>query len=424
MATREPQTDVGNPDDSRMDRVTHHDTVSSLRFAFEGACPPGSGIGPKASVNTGTNQKRRVGPSFDDSPPFEDQDPVRATDGRESMGDDENGSARNELAQGLLDEGFVVGVHQDGGFIQDQDGGVAQESPCDGEPLALPGRECCAPQADDRVVTVRQLHNEIIGPGGPNRGLDLVGRSPGPSHAEIRRHRVFKEKRLLKHKAHLLHQLLDGHLPDIDSSHENGSGRDVPEARDEPNDGGFPGSRRPHEGSECSLAGEEGHLFQRGVIRFVIGKAYLPEFNGAAVQRQVTARVGQPRRIEKLLDFAPGAYHHGKPHRLKVEVQKRHGIPRANHQKDHKVRVGDSSGPVQPQPDGQQEGQGRSHERVEDRSQRAKRSGPRLLSRRMAFGGLLGVLEGHSPPVEQMQSSQASEQLRQGSVPNAPGPIH
>jgi len=53
------------------------------------------------------------------------------------MGDDQGGPAPEEVLQAVLDEGLALGVEAGCGFIQDEDPGVRQQGPGDGDPLAL-----------------------------------------------------------------------------------------------------------------------------------------------------------------------------------------------------------------------------------------------------------------------------------------------
>ena len=49
---------------------------------------------------------------------------VRAHDGGQAVGDHDNGAAPGQLRERLLDQCFVLGVREGGGFIQDHDGRI------------------------------------------------------------------------------------------------------------------------------------------------------------------------------------------------------------------------------------------------------------------------------------------------------------
>ncbi len=60
-----------------------------------------------------------------------------------------------------LDQPFALGVEVAGGFVEDEDSRVGQNGPGDGDPLPLSAAEFDAPFADDRVIAVRQLLDEL-----------------------------------------------------------------------------------------------------------------------------------------------------------------------------------------------------------------------------------------------------------------------
>ena len=67
----------------------------------------------------------------------QDQYLVRRQDGGEPVGDDDAGPARHQRLQGLLDGAFGDGIQGRRGFVQNEDLGVLQYDPGDGQPLLL-----------------------------------------------------------------------------------------------------------------------------------------------------------------------------------------------------------------------------------------------------------------------------------------------
>src|SRR3712207_8848377 len=62
-------------------------------------------------------------------------------------------------------------------LVQDQDTGVPDDGPRDSDPLSLAAGEGVAPLADDGLVPIFELHDEVVGVG-CFRGLDnLLRRS-------------------------------------------------------------------------------------------------------------------------------------------------------------------------------------------------------------------------------------------------------
>ena len=63
------------------------------------------------------------------------------------------------------------GVDGAGGVVEDEDARVVEEGPGQGDPLALAAREREAPLADDGVVALREVLDELVGLGGPGGRL-------------------------------------------------------------------------------------------------------------------------------------------------------------------------------------------------------------------------------------------------------------
>ena len=74
---------------------------------------------------------------LDDSTAVQDQDAVGLEDRCEAMGDDEGGSADHQLVECLLDENLAFGVERRGRLVEQQNGRVAQDRPCDRNALTL-----------------------------------------------------------------------------------------------------------------------------------------------------------------------------------------------------------------------------------------------------------------------------------------------
>ena len=57
------------------------------------------------------------------------------------MRNDDCRTTLDQVLERLLDQRFRLRIQRGGRFVQDQNRGVIQESPSDGDPLALPARE-------------------------------------------------------------------------------------------------------------------------------------------------------------------------------------------------------------------------------------------------------------------------------------------
>src|SRR5476649_3000854 len=74
---------------------------------------------------------------LDDAAFFENEDGVHGAEGGEAMGDADDGAVLGEAVDGFLDFGLGLGIERGGGFVEDEDGGVADKSAGNGDALAL-----------------------------------------------------------------------------------------------------------------------------------------------------------------------------------------------------------------------------------------------------------------------------------------------
>ena len=91
---------------------------------------------------------------FDDAISRQDQDAVGMADGRQTVGDDQGGSAVCQAQQRLLHRPFALVVERAGCFVEDQDLRVLEEGAGDGDALALAARELDAALADIGVIAM------------------------------------------------------------------------------------------------------------------------------------------------------------------------------------------------------------------------------------------------------------------------------
>ncbi len=68
-------------------------------------------------------------------------DSIGFTDRCQSMGDDHRCTPFHQDVESLLDQTLAFRIERAGGLIQNQDGGIAEDRPCDGNALSLSARE-------------------------------------------------------------------------------------------------------------------------------------------------------------------------------------------------------------------------------------------------------------------------------------------
>ena len=113
------------------------------------------------------------------------EDLIRVADRIQPVGDDQQRLALAQLADSLLDITLVVRVHAGCGLVQNDNGGVLQDTPGDGNSLFLAAGEGFTALADYRIVAVRQAHNEVVAAGFPGRLYDLLPAGVRAAHADV-----------------------------------------------------------------------------------------------------------------------------------------------------------------------------------------------------------------------------------------------
>jgi len=111
---------------------------------------------------------------LDDVAMIQHQDAVGADHARQPVRQDQRRAAPRETIDRLLDHRLVLGVDRGQCLVEDQDRRVAQQGAGDRQPLALAARQIDAALAEDRLIAVGQLQDEIMGVGVARRGFELV----------------------------------------------------------------------------------------------------------------------------------------------------------------------------------------------------------------------------------------------------------
>ncbi|MNF61828.1 hypothetical protein D3C84_434920 [compost metagenome] len=91
----------------------------------------------------------------------------------QAMGDDQGGAVFHQAWQGLLDQVFALGIEGAGGFIEQQNGRIDQQRPCDGESLALAAGQTEPAITQVGLITVGHGLDKVVGIGNVCRGLNL-----------------------------------------------------------------------------------------------------------------------------------------------------------------------------------------------------------------------------------------------------------
>ena len=103
-----------------------------------------------------------MGAGFNQTALFHDKDLVSITNRRQAMGDHYNRFILNQLFKGFLNQVLVLRVAERGCLVQNDNGRVFYDSPCNGNPLALTTGKMDAGTADYSLIPVRKLLNKFM----------------------------------------------------------------------------------------------------------------------------------------------------------------------------------------------------------------------------------------------------------------------
>ena len=221
-------------------------------------------MGAEFGVAATEGEEFVVASAFNDPAVFEDEDLVGVADRGEAVSDDEAGALDHEAVEGFLDEAFRLGIDAGGGFIEDEDGGIFEESAGDGDALFFADAEFDAAFTDDRAEAFGEAIDEFAGIGGGEGGEELVVGGEGFTEEEIFADGAIEEEAFL------------GDHPDGGAEGIFGEGAEgalidedfavieFVEAGEEVNEGGFAGAGLADEGDGLASLGVERDVMEDG----------------------------------------------------------------------------------------------------------------------------------------------------------------
>lgn len=231
-----------------------------------------------------------VGAAFDDLAVVEDHDDVGVLDGRESVGDDEDGASFHEGVHAALNEGFGAGIDGGGCFIQDHHGRIADGCAGDGEKLALSLAESGAVASEDGVVTLRQHTDEAVSVGELCCGDAFFIAGGWIAVADIFHDAAGEEVNILKNDAEGATQIVLADFFDVDAIVEDGAVVDVVKPIDQIGDGGFACPGGADESDFLSRLGVEGDVVE-DLLGWCVAKIDVLETNIAAQATVLSAAI-------------------------------------------------------------------------------------------------------------------------------------
>ena len=104
------------------------------------------------------------------------QDPVRPSDGGETVGDHDGGAPLEQAGERALDLALGVAVDVGGRLVEHQDRRIRDQGPGEAQKLALPEREVRSALIEHRIVALGEAPDEVVGPDRARRRLHLRAR--------------------------------------------------------------------------------------------------------------------------------------------------------------------------------------------------------------------------------------------------------
>ena len=131
------------------------------------------------------------------------------------MGNDEGGASLGQGIKCPLDLGFRDGVQSGGGFIQDEDGGIFQEDPGNGNSLLLTAGQEGSPFAHIGIKALGHCQDVLIDLCLFSRFDHFFFRCVRSAIADILKNRIGKEEYILLDDADIFMDGALGHIPDV-----------------------------------------------------------------------------------------------------------------------------------------------------------------------------------------------------------------
>src|ERR671921_426209 len=222
-----------------------------------------------------------MGARLGDGAVFDHYDRIYAPDKPELVGDDEGGPPFCKGPPALLDCGGGLGVESGLGLVQDQDRGIPEHGPCDGDALPLSAAQTLAALGEHGVEAFRQLPNKTVGPGELGYGLDLLPARPRPPVGNVLGDRRPEEQGVLRHEGQGVAQGLEGEVLYVFTVDEDPSFLRVVEAGDEARYRGLARAAHPDERDPAPCFDIEVHAAQDLPRLVFISEAHALEGNPA-----------------------------------------------------------------------------------------------------------------------------------------------
>lgn len=241
----------------------------------------------EAPVQAVLPDKLIVGALLGDAPVLHHQDLVGILHSGQTVRDGDEGLAAGQLGERLLDEVLVLRVDAGSGLVQNDDGRVLQDSPCNGDALLLAAGQGAAALAHHGVVAVRQLHDEVVAAGFLCRRDHLVLRGVRSAEQDVGADGVMEQIHVLEHHGDVGEQAVAGELPEVVAAHGDAAGLGVVKPRQQAAYGGLAAAGGADDGGGGLLRDGEGDVLQH--LPGIVAEVHVSEPDVIVLQCDVPA---------------------------------------------------------------------------------------------------------------------------------------
>ena len=210
----------------------------------------------------------------------QNQDLVGVHQGGDPVGD-QNGGALHIFPDGLADLLVSFHVHGGEGVVKHLDGGVLHQHPGDGHPLLLPAGNGHAPLANGGVVPLGKVHNGVVDHRQPCKVPHGFQVGAGGAVGDALFKALGEEEGLLQHDADVFPQVGQVHVPDVHPADGDGAvfmGQLV-EPVQQVHQSGFPRAGGPQNAKGGARLDHKAHVVEHAPFALAVAKVHVVEHN-------------------------------------------------------------------------------------------------------------------------------------------------
>ena len=161
--------------------------------------------------------------TLDHAPVVEHEDAIGADHAGEPVREDQRGAPAHQPIECFLDDGFAFRVDGRQRFVEHEDGRVAQQRARDRDALALAPRQPHAALADDGLIALRQLRDELVRVRRARRRFELRGGGARLAHPQVVLDRAMEEVGVLTDHGDVAAHLVEGQHAHVTAADQDAS---------------------------------------------------------------------------------------------------------------------------------------------------------------------------------------------------------